>query len=261
MSSTDIRIDEDFELAVAEGRAFQTLYVRIDDSGTTESEVSAALADCRRAIAGSIEAQIAWARRLLHGQGVAQDREAALRWFRIAARTGDADALNMVGRCYELGWGVAEDCGEAAIWFRRAADKGHAWAEFNLASLYAQGRGIPVDQAKALALLVRSARRGNAKAMNMLGRFRETVARKPTSAALWYRWAAEGGCFRGQFHHARFFVAAGSIDDGIAWFRTSLTDAPLDFRADAVDLLRASQDPRLRALADEFEIGERGSAA
>jgi TPR repeat protein len=259
MTRADVRIEDDFELVVAEGRAFQTLYVRVaDEEAGSPSEIPGD--ELRRlAVEGSVDAQIGWARRLLHGHGVTRDPEAALRWFKMAARTGDPDALNMVGRCYELGWGVPEDCTQAADWFRRAADKGHAWGKFNLATLYAQGRGVPVDQGQALSLLVRSARRGNAKAMNMLGRYREVVAGRLGAAAFWYRRAAAGGCFRGQFHHGRFLVAAGRIGDGLAWFRTSLSHAPQDFRREALQLLQADARPELRALAAEAEAGERGS--
>src|SRR5690606_13278414 len=120
-----------------------------------------------------------------------------------------------------------------------------------LANLCAQGRGVPFDEPKALALLVRSARRGNPKAMNMIGRYREGSAlerRRCRSAALWYRWSAERGCFRGQFHHGRHSVAAGRVSDGIRWFRASLAHAPADFRREALDMLHREALPELRAL-------------
>ena len=260
MTRADIRIDDDFELRVVEGLTFQPLYVHVVEKVTPLHEKLSTGELRRRAVQGEVGAQIGWGHRLLQGNGTARDPEAALRWFRIAAGAGDADALNMVGRCYELGWGVRADATEAARWFERAAAKGHAWGEFNLASLHAQGRGVRPDQTKALSLLVRSARRGNAKAMNMLGRYRETVACRPRSAALWYGWAAAGGCFRGQFHYGRSLVAAGRMDDGIRWLRTSLEHAPQDFRQEALALLRADQTPALCALAAEIENGERGSA-
>ncbi|HEX2840876.1 tetratricopeptide repeat protein [Hyphomicrobium sp.] len=262
MMGADVRIDDDFELAVAEGMAFKTLYVRVEDAETGHSEISAD-ALRKEAVTGSVDAQIGWARRLLHGHGVERDREAAFRWFTIAARSGDPEALNMVGRCYELGWGVPLDLHEAAEWFGKAAAKGHAWAEFNLASLYAQGRGVPHNEKKAVTLLVRSARRGNPKAMNMLGRFREgsdVPRRRVRSAALWSRWAAERGCFRGQFHHGRFLVAAGRIGDGIHWFRTSLAHAPADFRREALNVLGTHDHPELRAFVLREMSGEQGGS-
>lgn len=257
--AADVRVDDDFELAVAEGLAFRTLYVRVIAPPASPPPEIPADELRLRALEGSIDAQIGWARRLLHGRGVARDPEAALRWFRIAARNGDADALNMVGRCYELGWGVTPDCAEAARWYRKAADRSDAWGEFNLASLYAQGRGVPADAARALTLLVRSARRGNPKAMNMIGRFREgspVPRRRRRSAALWYRWAAERGCFRGQFHHGRHLVAAGRIGDGLRWLRASLAHAPADFRREALDYLAHRPEPELQQLAKASPVVE-----
>lgn len=262
MMGADVRVDDDFELVVADGLAFKTLYVRVEGAPHVHSEVPAD--DLRKeAVNGCVDAQIGWARRLLHGHGVERDPAAAFRWFCLAARTGDPEALNMVGRCHELGWGVAADPREAADWFGKAAAKDHAWAEFNLASLYAQGRGVPTDEKKALTLLVRSARRGNPKAMNMIGRFREgsdVLRRRIRSAALWSRWAAERGCFRGQFHHGRFLVAAGRIGDGLHWFRTSLAHAPADFRREGLNVLGTHDHPKLRDFALKERSGEQGGS-
>ncbi len=260
MMGADVRVDDDFELAVAEGLAFKTLYVRVEGAEPAQSEISIDLLR-KEAVNGSVDAQIGWARRLLHGHGVERDPEAAMRWFCLAARNGDPEALNMVGRCHELGWGTPINPREAAEWFAKAAAKGHAWAEFNLATLYAQGRGVAADEKKALTLLVRSARRGNAKAMNMLGRFREgsdVPRRRNRSAALWSRWAAERGCFRGQFHHGRFLVAAGRVTDGMHWFRTSLAHAPADFRQEALSVLGSHDDPALRDFASKETSAAQG---
>ena len=114
----------------------------------------------------------------------------------------------------------------------------------------------------ALTLLVRAARQGNPKAMNMLGRYREgssVARRRERSAALWYRWAAERGCFRGQFHHGRYLVSAGRVGDGMHWFRASLAHAPDEFRREALAVLRTHAHPELRALASEVEAGEMGA--
>ncbi|MFX6118939.1 hypothetical protein ABTE85_21995, partial [Acinetobacter baumannii] len=42
----------------------------------------------------------------LDGTRVPRDPAAAFLWFQRAARSGDLDGRNMVGRCYEQGWGV-----------------------------------------------------------------------------------------------------------------------------------------------------------
>jgi TPR repeat protein len=151
---------------------------------------------------------------------------------------------------------------EAVRWFRPAAEKGHPWARYNLGKLLARGHAGNTDPRRALALLVSAARSGVPKAMNMLGRVRdEGVVGPPRkkSAALWYRWAAERGCFRGQFHHGRFLVAEGRTSDGIRWVRTSLAQAPQDFRRDALAILKTHPSPELRALATEYDTGDQGA--
>ena len=255
--SAEVRIDDDFELAVAEqGAKFRTLYVRVLPPENAVSDGRPAHEWRDRALRGCLESQTAWGMKLLEGSGVARDHEAAARWFKMAATRGHSDALNMLGRCYEFGWGVPVDGREAVRCYGRAADQGHAWGEFNLASFYAQGRFVPPDEKRALTLLVRSARRGNPKAMNMIGRYREEqgVPRvRDRSAALWYRWAAERGCFRGEFHHGRYLVAEGRIADGIRWFDTSLSHAPQEFRDDAMAYLGAHPHAQVRAMVAGVE--------
>ncbi|WP_051388509.1 tetratricopeptide repeat protein [Hyphomicrobium nitrativorans] len=249
---TRIIIHRDIARTVAEEPQYDVLYVRFWDPGQAgERELTAE--ELRvRAVQGDVEAQIGWGHKLLDGADVPRDLAAAYRWFRLAAGAGHADAFNMMGRCYELGWSVEPDAREAAEWYRKASDKGHAWGAFNLGCLLAQGRGVPVDPAAALTQLVRAARRGNASAMNMIGRYREQTregARAARSAGLWYRWAAEGGCFRGQFHHGRSLAEAGQAEEGRTWIERALAGAPDDYRRDAVAVLRTHPLAVLRELA------------
>jgi TPR repeat protein len=107
-------------------------------------------------------------------------------------------AINMIGRCYDLGWGVDVDKARAAEWFRIAADQGLDWGMYNYATLLALGQGVPEDRPAALALLRKAASMGNAKAMNFVGSFYEdgwVVDRDMDSAADYYRRAADGGDF------------------------------------------------------------------
>ena len=71
----------------------------------------------------------AYAERLLgimyiKGRGVPQDYAMGMRWMRIAANKGLADAQNEVGILYQRGWGVERNEAEAVKWFRLAADQG-----------------------------------------------------------------------------------------------------------------------------------------
>lgn len=206
------------------------------------------------AVDGRPEAQLAWGHMLLTGHGTPRDAEAAYRWFRTAARSGFGEALNMVGRCHELGWGVPVDAAAAAQWYRRAADEQNAWGEFNLGSLLLSGDGVPTDRAEALKLFVRAARGGNEKAMNMLGRFREEGWHgrvKLSSARRWYDRAATRGCFRAQFHFARFLADEGALDEAVRWFNASFATAPHDFCREAGAVLAAHPNGRLASIGRE----------
>ncbi len=62
------------------------------------------------------------------GQGVEQDDEAAVQWYRLAADKGYAPAQNNPGGMSDLAQGVEQDYEEAVRWYRLAADQGHARA-------------------------------------------------------------------------------------------------------------------------------------
>jgi TPR repeat protein len=218
------------------------------------------------AVGGSNAAQIAYGQMLLDGHGVARDPEAAKRWFRIAASAGAADGINMLGRCYERGWGGAVDTARAFACYRRAAARDHHWAQFNLATLMLRADPTPGEVKTALTLLVRSARQGNAKAMNMIGRYREfgwSGRVDHASATRWYRRAAMRGCFRGAAHLARFLREAGQAKDATHWYRRSIAAAPPDFCRDLAAHLFAQDDAALHALARDAlrRMAEGGEAS
>lgn len=73
------------------------------------------------------------------GDGVPQNRTAAVKWFRLAADQGHADAQNNLGAMYAYGRGIPRNFAEAAKWFRIAADQGNTYAQYNLAELFYAG--------------------------------------------------------------------------------------------------------------------------
>ncbi|MGE3991333.1 tetratricopeptide repeat protein [Pseudorhodoplanes sp.] len=206
------------------------------------------------AAGGSSAAQVTLGQMLLDGHGMRRDPEAASRWFGIAAAAGDPDGINMLGRCFENGWGGAVDRARAMNLFRKAAAKSHAWAQFNLGMMLMHDRGHLGDAAIALTLFVRSARQGNAKAMNMIGRFREfgwTCRVDLASSERWSRRAAERGCFRGAAHLARLLFERGRSSEAECWYRRSIAAAPVHFCRDLAAHLLAREHPALQGLARE----------
>jgi len=183
---------------------------------------------------------------LLDGAGVPVDQRAALGWFKRAAAQHHAMAINMVGRCYDLGWGTPVMKDRAATCFRIAAEMGLDWAMYNYATLLALGEGVVEDKAAALAWLTRAAALGNAKAINFVGSFHEdgwVVPRDMDKAAQCYARAAEGGDFRGCFNHARMLGLAGKVDEALVWLARAGESATAAFLDKAEAWLRRSIIP------------------
>ena len=199
--------------------------------------------------AGVADAQALYGQVLLDGAGVAQDAAAALGWFVRAAAQQHLMGLNMVGRCYDLGWGTEPDKVRAAECYRVAAERGLDWAMYNYATLLALGHGVAEDKGAALAWLRRAAALGNAKAINFVGSFHEdgwVVERDLAVAARLYARAAQGGDFRGCFNHARMLGRAGRIEEAIGWLKRAGAAATPAFVEQAAAWLAESDVPAFR---------------
>ncbi|AOH83854.1 hypothetical protein AWL63_07630 [Sphingomonas panacis] len=170
-------------------------------------------------------------------------------WFVRAAAQHHVMAINMVGRCYDLGWGTAVDKARAAECYRVAAGAGLDWGMYNYATLLALGHGVAEDKAAALDWFRKAAALGNAKATNFVGSFYEdgwVVPRDLPRAAQYYARAAQGGDFRGAFNHARMLARAGRMEEALGWLTRTGELATPAFVAQAADWLAASDIAVLR---------------
>ena len=90
-------------------------------------------------LAGPVFADIEHARQLMKA-GAFEDAREEL-W--PAARSGNADAEELIGVMYALGLGVERDDVRAFEWYLRAAMKGHPGAQSGVGWYYEVGRGMP----------------------------------------------------------------------------------------------------------------------
>lgn len=130
------------------------------------------------------------------GEGVPQDDELAVSWWRKAALQGVPDAQNELGVALLDGTGIMPDPEEAVIWYRRAAESGLAVAQVNLGLAYWEGRGVPRDSTKAVTWFRKAAEQGLGWAQFYLGSaYWEGigVARNPQQAVTWWLKAANQG--------------------------------------------------------------------
>ena len=83
------------------------------------------------------------------GKGVVQDYAESVKWFRLAARQGDAWGQYNLRFGYANGQGVAQDYVEAVKWYRLAEQQGNANAQNNLGFMYDNGLGVVQNYVKA----------------------------------------------------------------------------------------------------------------
>jgi len=93
----------------------------------------------------------------------------AVKEFRTAAETNDANCQYNLALMYERGIGVAKDEKEARVWYQKAAVQGNSNAQFNLGVLYENGHGGDVDFAQANHWYRKAAVQGDALAIGNLG--------------------------------------------------------------------------------------------
>ena len=119
-----------------------------------------------------------------------------MRWFRIAAERGLAEAQYNLGVMHADGRGVERNLAEAARWYRLAAEQGVAQAQYNLGTLYGLGLGVPMDEARGAQWLHKAADQNMPEAQYNLGVLYEHgrgVRLDGRAALVWYQRAARLG--------------------------------------------------------------------
>lgn len=122
----------------------------------------------------------------------AHDYATALKEASPLAEQGDAVAEQMMGTMYMMGQGVARDRDQAIKWFKASAVQGNADAQFFLGSIYLLPQ---TDVAEGLKWLRLSAEQGMQDAQYLLGKAymqgAKDLPRDPVQGAMWLRLAAK----------------------------------------------------------------------
>lgn len=100
--------------------------------------------------AGHAKAQSNLGLLFLHGRGVVQNTDTALRWFESAAQQGVVTAQYNLGYLYSTLKGKHRDLPRAIHWYTQAAEQGHPTARYRLAMHHKRGVGVKVDYIGAL---------------------------------------------------------------------------------------------------------------
>jgi TPR repeat protein len=123
-----------------------------------------------KAEADDAAAQLSLGRAYQDGNGVKQDDETAVKWYRKAAEQGNATAQNDLGIMYRTGSGVEKSKEEAVSWYRKSARQGNASAMFNLGAAYYNGDGVGENIFTAYDWFVLGKEAGNAQAADAVQR-------------------------------------------------------------------------------------------
>lgn len=145
------------------------LYRSAADKGSEEAKKSLQRLGAAGSVMGADKA-FEEANRHWNGTGVARNESEAVRFYRIAADQGHAEAQASLGYAYDIGKGVAKSDAEALKWYRLAAASNNARGQWLLGTMYEGAQGVAKDVAEAVKWYRLSANQGNGKGQTALGR-------------------------------------------------------------------------------------------
>ena len=184
---------------------------------------------------GDADAQCMMGHAYYHGEGVQQDREAAVSWYRKAAEQGDASAQCMMGNAYYRGLGVEQDHEAAVSWYRKAAEKGYEYAQRCMGFAYYNGRGVEQDHEVGASWYRKAAEQGSAIAQSWMGyAYSEGkgVEQDHGVAVSWYRKAAGQGNAGAQYAMGdAYYEGTGVAQDheaAVSWYRKAAEQGHAD---------------------------------
>ena len=151
---------------------------------------------CRTTEQGDAVAQVSLGDMYSNGQGVGQNYNEALRWYRMAAEQGNTAAQLSITMLYGEGHLGPDDSGEAVKWCRKAAEQGNASAQLRLGMMYEEGKSLPQDYREAVNWYRKAALQGDTAACFSLGRMCEEghgTKQDYEEAVRWYKKASGHG--------------------------------------------------------------------
>ena len=83
----------------------------------------------------------------------------SIKYWEIAAKDNNPEALYFLGLMYHVGRGVKQDYKKAAMFYKRGLLKGNIYCANNLAILYNNGLGVKKDMKKALEFYLIAAKK------------------------------------------------------------------------------------------------------
>ena len=179
-----------------------------------------------KAAAKDVKAQFNLGLIYARGDMITPDDDAAVRWWKQAAKNGSIKAKMMLGLFYNLGRGVGRSEKEAVYWYEQAAKLGEHNASYNLGVLYYNGRGIDRDYKKAADYFHQLAKQGDTDAQNIYASLfleGQGVKYSPKIAVQWFKKAASAGNIKAMFNLATQYRTGSGIQQSdkkaLFWYK------------------------------------------
>jgi uncharacterized protein len=138
-----------------------------------------------KAEAGDSEAQFQLGQAYEEGDGIPQDDQSAVKWYKKSAEQGNAKAENSLGIMYSTGRGTPQDKQEAAQWFLKAADGCDPHGAYNLAIAYYNGDGVVRDAGFAFVWLMVAEQCGNSEMQSTMHRVSAEITARQREVGEW----------------------------------------------------------------------------
>lgn len=119
---------------------------------------------------GDAKAQLAYGECLRRGEGVAQNEEEAIYWYKASARRLSPIAALRLAKCLEKSQSFGDVSRQVFFWLRVGAELGDADSAYELSRAYEEGRGVDASHRHALYWLMTAARRGQGDACIVLAK-------------------------------------------------------------------------------------------
>lgn len=139
---------------------------------------------------GYVSQQLELGEAYLTGKGVPKSAANAEYWYEKAARSGDAEAENLVAYMYQAGIGVQADPAHAVRWYEMSAAAGCSDAMINLGVLHIIGVGVRKDPVRASEYFQKGLEHGNGTGGAYLGTMAYTglgMGRDSAAAERWFK--------------------------------------------------------------------------
>lgn len=193
------------------GKTAQIKIRRGAEIRTTTVEIRGYLtSNWKLAKAGNPEALKTLAAYYEHDKDNQESQQKALAYHRLAAETGDRDAMYNLANFYQYDRGALKKQPEEAFkWHQKAASKGHPNGQFNVAFAYRMGQGVEKDYNKALEYYNLAASQGLGMAMLSIGEIYEGgegVSKNMDEAMSWYRKASDKNVWQASLKLGKLFV-------------------------------------------------------